>query len=314
MTLHGPGAVDPVFSPASPQAAALADVFARTLLVCAVIFILVAGLIIWCMLRYRRRPGGGEPKQTAGNEKLEVTWTAASILVLVWLFVLTVRAMNASDPPSDRPPDLAVIGHQWWWEVRYPNGAVTANEIHIPTGSNLLVRAGSADVIHDFWVPQLGRKIDTIPGRSNHTWLRADEPGEYLGACAEYCGAEHAWMRIRVVAEPPEEFAAWVGHQAEPAAGPATPAAIRGEAIFREQTCLNCHGIRGVTAETRVAPDLTHFADRETIGAGVLTNNVDNLTRWLKDPQRIKRGVHMPSFRLTTAEIDDLLASLETLQ
>lgn len=306
--------VDPVLSPASPQAEALSHLFVVTLFVCLVIFVTVAALIFICILRFRRKPNDAEPKQVTGNERLEITWTLASILILVGLFILTVRAMHASDPTPHRAPDLTIIGHQWWWEVRYPDGAVAANEIHIPAGSNLLVRVESADVIHDFWVPQLGRKMDMIPGHPNHVWIRADTPGEYLGTCAEYCGAEHAWMRIHVEAQAPADFERWLAQQRRPGPEPATPLERRGYELFRDKTCMNCHTIKGADPDTSVAPDLTHFAGRATIGTGVLDNTPDNLRLWLADPQKVKPGCHMPDFHLTKDEVNALAAYLETMR
>jgi cytochrome c oxidase subunit 2 len=304
--------VAPVFSPVSPQAEALSHIFVITLLVCAAIFGIVTLLVALCILRFRGKPNAPEPLQITGNERLEISWTVASILVLVGLFVLTVHAMNVSDPAADRPADLTVIGHQWWWEVRYPNGAVAANEIHIPIQSNLLIRAEAADVIHDFWVPQLGRKIDVIPGTTNSLWLRADAPGEYLGTCAEYCGDEHAWMRILVIAQSPADFDAWQARQLQAAATPPSTLAAEGLKVFRAKTCVNCHTIKGTDAETSVAPNLTHFAERTTIGTGVLTNDAESVRLWLADPQKIKPGCHMPNFELTTNELNALTAYLET--
>lgn len=306
--------LDPVLSPASPQARALSSLFVVTLLVCGVIFVIVMALVVTCILRFRRQPNSPEPKQVTGNEKLEITWTTLSILVLVGLFALTVHAMHVSDPPADQKPSFTVIGHQWWWEVRYPNGAVAANEIHIPVGSNLLVRVESVDVIHDFWVPELGRKMDMIPGNPNHIWIRADSPGEYLGACSEYCGAEHAWMRIRVVAQPPAEFREWVEQQRQPAPAPVTDEQRRGLRLFQDKTCVVCHTIRGVNQQISVAPELTHIASRETLGAGVALNTPVTLRRWIADPQLIKPGCYMPNFHLTDQQVNDLTQYLETLK
>jgi cytochrome c oxidase subunit 2 len=303
--------MDPVLSPASPQAAALSHLFVITLAVCGVIFGVVAVLLGLCLTRFRRA-GDGEPKQVTGNERLEISWTVASILILVGLFVLTVRAMEVSDPEADRAPDLVVIGHQWWWEVRYPSGAVAANEIHIPVGSNLLFRVESTDVIHDLWAPQLGRKMDMVPGHPNFLWLRADAPGEYLGTCAEYCGAEHAWMRVQVMAQTPADYTAWLASQQKPAQAPHSDLAQRGLKVFQAKTCGNCHAIKGVDAATSVAPDLTHFSGRTTIATGVITNSVENLRLWLANPQAVKPGCLMPDFHLDTNEIEALTAYLES--
>jgi cytochrome c oxidase subunit 2 len=170
-------------------------------------------------------------------------------------------------------------------------------------------------VIHDFWVPQLGRKVDAIPGHPSFVWMQADAAGTYLGACAEYCGAQHAWMRIVVIAEAQADFDAWDRHQREPAPTSAMSGpALRGEATFRGRTCVNCHAVAGEGVPARVAPDLTHLAQRTTLGAGVLTNDPPSLTRWLADPQGVKPGSHMPDLNLTDAEVSDLVAYLEMLR
>ncbi len=300
--------INPVLSPASPQARALSGLFVVTLIVCAVIFLIVTGLIAWSVARFRNRDQAFEPRQVAGNTKLEVSWTVAFVLVLFFLFVLTVRAMRISDPPTEREPDVTVIGHQWWWEVRYANGTVTANEIHIPTQTDVLVSVGSADVIHSFWVQLLGGKIDAIPGHPNQLWIRADQAGQFIGSCSVFCGMQHAWMRILVVAQSTEEFRDWNSQQIQLAKVPASPAALLGEQIFSEKTCVQCHSIRGENANTEVGPDLTHFASRQAIGAGVLQNNAADLHRWLTDPQSIKPGCHMPDLHLTRTEVENLTA------
>jgi cytochrome c oxidase subunit 2 len=305
----------PVFNPASPQGRAISELFFAVLVICGVILAVVTGLVACNLVRSRARPGAGEPRQVSGNRSLEILWTVVPFLVLVWIFVLTVQAMHASDPAAIGPPDLTIIGHQWWWEVRYAQpGVVTANEIHIPAGERLLVRLESADVIHDFWAPQLGRKMDMIPGLTNHLWLQADRPGTYPGACAEYCGAEHAWMRFQVIAEPPADFAAWAAHQAQPAPAPATGPEARGRQLFLQMTCVNCHAIRGVAAPANAAPDLTHLANRRTLGAGVLQNTPADLARWLKDPQTAKPSCKMPNLNLTKAQVDDLVSYFESLR
>jgi cytochrome c oxidase subunit 2 len=300
------------FDPHAPEAAAIADLFTKTLVICGFIFFIVVGLIAFSVVRFRAR-GDADPAQTEGSPRLELAWTLVPLGILGWLLLQTSRAMAVADPPADREPDIVVIAHQWWWEVRYPSGVATANEIHIPVGKALVFRVDSADVVHDFWVPALGRKVDAIPGRSVRIWLEADRPGVYLGACAEYCGAEHAWMRIRVIAEAPDEFAAWQRHELGPGLGPSTDAARRGAAIFGEKTCVTCHAI-GDVAAARIGPDLTHVAERTTLGAGVIENTPDELARWLKDPQRIKPGSHMPNAQLSDGEVTDLVAYFETLR
>jgi cytochrome c oxidase subunit 2 len=302
------------FEPASPQAAAIRDLFVRGLFVCAAIFVLVVGLIAYCIIRFRAR-SGRNPDLSDRNSRLETAWTIAPILILVWLLVLTTRAMDTADPPISRDPDVTIIGHQWWWEVRYPSGAVTANEIHIPTGKALVVRLEAADVIHDFWVPELGRKMDATPGQPRSIWLEADRPGSYVGTCAEYCGVQHAWMRILVVAETPEQFAEWQSHQLIPAPLPTEAAATRGATTFNAMTCVDCHAISGKRGgNARFAPDLTHVASRTTLGAGVLPNTPADLASWLRNPQQIKAGCHMPDTQLTDAQVADLVAYFETLR
>jgi cytochrome c oxidase subunit 2 len=188
---------------------------------------------------------------------------------------------------------------------------VTANEIHIPTGRALFVKLESADVIHDFWVPQLARMMDAVPGHPNYFWMSADSPGAYSGACAEYCGNQHAWMRLLVRAEPPAAFDAWQHAQLQPAAPPASGAPARGEEVFRKEACGNCHAVTGRGFDGRVAPDLTHLASRSTMGAGVTGATPQDLASWLHNPQSVKPGCRMPDFKLTDTQVDDLVAYLE---
>jgi cytochrome c oxidase subunit 2 len=311
------GAVPSVFRPSSPEAHAIADLFGVTLGICAVIFALVLALVAYSLLRFRRRDGDdAEPEQVHGNARLEVAWTVAPFLVLVGILALTARAMHTSDPPVDRDPDIVVIGHQWWWEARYPAaGAYTANEIHIPVGKRVLVRLESADVVHDFWVPELGRKIDAVPGHPNHLWLEASAPGAYQGACAEYCGAQHAWMRILVIADEPAKFQLWLANEASPALQSVGEQAARGAEVFHDLTCVKCHAIGGTGADARVAPDLTHIASRRTLAAGAVDENTPaNLAGWLKNPDYSKPGSHMPNLRLSDAQVNDLVTYFETLR
>ena len=315
--VRGPALADTAwsspFGPASPQAAAIRDLFTTALFICGAIFVLVACLVGYCVIRFRA-DGVRQPEPIEGNTRLEIAWTIGPVLILAWLLVLTVHAMNTSDPPIDRDPDVTIIGHQWWWEARYPSGATTANEIHIPTGKALVVRLESTDVIHDFWVPALGRKMDATPGRTQSIWIEADQPGTYSGACAEYCGAQHAWMRIAVVAETPDAFAQWQRRQLALARAPTEAPAVRGAATFSAMSCVTCHAIGGTAATARFAPDLTHLATRTTLGAGVLSNTPADLARWLHDPQEIKAGCHMPNAQLTDAQVADLVAYFETLR
>ena len=303
-------------NPQSPQARAIYDLGIVSTIIFVLIFVAVTGAIVYAIFRFRGREGEPDPKQFAGSEKVEIIWTVIPFLIVVFLFVLTLRGMNRADPPPAPSPDLIVTGHQFWWEAQYPaSGAVTANEIHIPAGKPLSVRLDSKDVLHEFWVPELARKMTTVPGQLNHIWLQADKPGVYIGTCSEFCGTQHAWMRILVVAEEPSKFEEWQRAQLQPSRTPTSDAAAKGLALFQTSTCMNCHAIGGVTgADSRVAPDLTHVASRRQLGAGILENTPANMRRWLKNPQHIKPGSLMPDFNFTDQELDQLGEYLETLR
>jgi len=307
----------PIFHPLSPQAAAISHLFVAILVILGAIFLLVSAMVGYAVVRYRDRPGAPEPRQNFGSMKIEIVWTAIPIVLLAIILVFTARTMRASDPPVTRgmQPELRVVAHQWWWEADYlKSGAVAANEIHIPVGQPWLVELGSADVIHDFWVPELARKIDMIPGHPNHLWLEADRPGTYLGTCAEFCGNEHAWMRLRVIAEPAAQFEQWQRAQLRIPPEPEAGEAAAGLKVFEDNTCVNCHTIIGTPANQRIGPDLTHIASRMTLAAGAAENTPANLYRWLKDPDSIKPDTHMPNFQLNDADARALTAYLETLK
>jgi cytochrome c oxidase subunit 2 len=302
--------------PQSPQARAIYDLGIVSTIIFVLIFVAVAGAIAYAIFRFRWREDEPEPKQFAGSAKAEIIWTVIPFLIVVFLFVMTLRGMNRADPPPAPTPDLIVIGHQFWWEAQYPaSGAVTANEIHIPAGKPLSVRLDSKDVLHEFWVPKLARKMTTVPGQPNHIWLQADKPGVYIGTCSEFCGLQHAWMRILVVAEEPSKFEEWQRAQLRPGLATTSEAAAKGLALFHTSTCINCHAIRGVPgANASVAPDLTHVASRRQLGAGILENTPGNMRLWLKDPQHIKPGALMPDFNFTDQELDQLGEYLSTLR
>lgn len=307
-----------MFNPASPQALATSNLFVLTLLIAAVIFALVTGLVIYIAIRYRRREGQGEPQANFGNKKLEIGWTIAPTLLLAALFVFTIEGMGNADPAvgQERQPDLIVVSHQWWWEIGYTSvGITTANEIHLPIGRPMLARVESADVIHDLWIPQLARKIDMIPGNTNNVWLQADKPGIYLGTCSEYCGIEHGKMLIRAIAESQSDFDAWLASQKQPAPQkPSGASALRGQQLFQQKTCISCHAINGVAPNAQVGPNLTHFAGRQTIASGILLNTPANLAAWLDHPQAIKPGSFMPNLKLSDDEVASLVDYLETLK
>lgn len=305
----------PVISPQSPQALAIFSLFTHVLILSAVIFVIVAGLVTYGIVRYRARAGNAEPRQDFGSRRMETIWMAIPLLVVVVLFVVTVRTMAFVDAPLDpgRSPDLIVTGRQWWWEARYPNGAVTANEIHIPASTRLLARIEGGDVIHDFWVPQLARKMDAVPGRASYIWLETDAAGTFQGTCSEFCGMQHAGMRFVVVAQPQGDFSAWVQHQAEPSPEPAGGPAAEGARIFIQDKCSDCHAVSGVTLNVSRGPSLAHLADRKLLG-GELPNTAENLARWITNPQSIKPGNHMPDQKLSVGDLRALVAYLAGLQ
>jgi len=305
-----------VFHPDSPQARAIVHLFYFDLGIAVFIALTVTILVFIAIIRFRWRPGAPEPYQDPGNPKLETLWTVIPALILTALAVQTARTMRFVNPPvRDRSPNVVVMAHQWWWEYRYPqSGVVTANELHMPAEENWLLLIEAADVIHDFWVPDLGAKMDAIPGHPNHLWIEPHRAGTYIGTCAEFCGLEHALMGIRVIVQPKAEYAAWVKSQLVVPGPPVGAVAQQGARLFAERTCVNCHRIAGTPASGDVGPDLTHLADRETLGAGVLYNTLDNLARWIRRPQEYKPGCHMPDERLTGPEAHAIATYLEALQ
>jgi cytochrome c oxidase subunit 2 len=291
-----------VFSTHSLSTQIIAGLFSRLLVLLAAIFALVAGLVGYAVIRYRGRASQAEPAQRFGSRPLEILWTVVPLVIVIVLFGLTVSAMARIDPPSDpdRAPDLVVTGHQWWWDARYANGAVAVTEIHIPLGKRLLVRIESTDVIHDFWVPQLARKMDAVPGRPSYIWLEADAPGTYAGQCSEFCGPQHAWMHFYVVAESAADYAAWLRRQAGPALQLPPPVYM--------QKCAECH------SNPARGPDLTHVASRRFLGGGVSPNTPANLALWSSRPQSLKPGNRMPDQQLSQAEVEALTAYLGSLE
>ena len=310
----------PVLDPVSPNAAAIREVFVIVFLICLVILVVVVALISVSITRSR----GNDmtlPKQDFGSEQLETIWAITPVLIVLGLGIVSAKlifsiiALPSQEVTDGGSADLVVVGHQWWWEVRYPtSGAVTANEIHIPVGQRLRVRLDSADVIHSFWVPQLAPKMDMVPGHPNYLWLEADRSGVYEGACSEFCGDQHAWMRFIIVAQDESTYHGWLSRQAQPAHGPAGAVAQAGKNYFFAQTCTNCHAIGGTGAVADAAPNLTHLAGRSLLGAGVIPNTPDELARWLRNPQEIKPGCQMPNFNLSDDQVSQLVAYLEGMQ
>lgn len=307
----------PTFAPVSPQAHALTVLMSGVFLVLLGIFLLVTTLVIVFSWRYRERPGAPEARQIFGSNKLEIIWTLIPAGILAVFSIFMIAADRTVEPviAPGRTPDLQVIGHQWWWEINYPaSGVVAANEIHIPIGKPILIDLRSADVIHDFWAPQLGRKIDAVPGHPNTVWIEADTAGTYMGVCAEFCGAEHAWMRFRVVAQNQDDFDAWQRAQLATPPAPSSPEALAGAKLFADKTCVNCHTIAGTAGNQTEGPDLTHLGGRTMLAGEAAQNTPEELFRWLKKPDAIKPLSHMPNFKLTDDEAHELVAYLEGLK
>lgn len=311
-----------IFKPLATPAESEFDIALFTIALTAAIFVVVAGLIIYTMVRFRRKADDKEhqePPQVYGSNQIEVAWTVIPILIVFVLIGVTARVIasvqNASPPPSTLK--VTLIGHQWWWEVRYPDfGIVTANEIHVPVSHRgahtaTYLRLESVDVIHSFWVPQLSGKTDLIPNRDNFLWIDPGQPGIYLGNCAEYCGTQHANMLLRVIAQDEGEFKKWAAEQQQPAQSNAPLG--EGRAAFESLSCVNCHTVKGTPAVGKFGPDLTHLMSRQTIGAGVLPNTAADLRAWVNDPQQAKPGCFMPSMKLTNAELDQVVAYLQGL-
>jgi cytochrome c oxidase subunit 2 len=276
-------------------------------------------ILVYILLRFRYRPGDPAPKQVHGNATLELAWTIIPAVLLAIIAVPTARTIFAtykSPPPGAL--EIDVRGYQWWWRFAYPmpNGdtVVTANEIHVPVGRPVVLKLNSADVIHSFWIPQMGGKRDVIPGRTNQIVFTPQEAGVYLGQCAEFCGDSHALMKMRLVAHEPAEFQAWLANEARPAVEPTDSAVMIGKQLVVGGACAGCHTINGTTAKFGVAgPNLTHVARRSTIAAGVLTNDAENLTAWIHNPQGVKPGAKMTNLGLKPEELQYIVAYLQTL-
>ncbi|MGP0073149.1 MAG: cytochrome c oxidase subunit II [Bryobacteraceae bacterium] len=306
----------PPFSPHSAETQSIAALFSLVLVIAAVVFIVVVSGVVYTSVRYRSRGVSAiEPRQFFGSRKLEVLWTVVPLAIVTGLFIVTVRAMVLIDAPQDstRSPDLVITGHQWWWEARYPNGVVVPWDIHIPASRRLRARIESADVVHDFWVPELARKMDAVPGRWSYIWLEADAPGIYIGTCSEFCGAQHAWMRFRVIADTRSSFDAWMKRQMQPSPE-ATGIAVDGARLFQSKKCADCHTVTGAGRSSGKGPSLAHLVTHEFLGGGISRNTPDALTLWLTDPQAAKPGNRMPDTPLSPGDRVALLAYLEGLR
>ena len=311
-----------MFAPVSTPAFAIRDLSFLVLAIVTFIFVVVAGVTVYAILRYRRRPGDDDrdPPQVYGSAQIELAWTVVPFLIVIVLFLTTTRYIFAIERPAATRDtvEVTVVGNQWWWEIRYPQlGIVTANELHVPVSdaarpTRTFITLESADVIHSFWIPQLAGKTDVIPGKTNRTWVEPRTPGTYVGQCAEFCGVQHAWMLLRVTVHPRDEFDRWVAAQRAAAAD--VPEGRAGRDVFTSVACISCHTVRGTPANGVFGPDLTHLMSRATIGAGVAPNTAENLRAWVNDPAALKPGARMPAMKLSNDQLDQLVAYLVTLR
>ena len=311
-----------IFKPRATPADSVYNISLLMLAVCAAIFVVVAGLLTFAIIRFRRRNAdhGREPAQVYGSTRIEIAWTVLPILIVVVLSMATARTVievQNKRLPADTLK-VTVIGHQWWWEYRYPEfGIVAANELHVPVSTVAkprvtALRLESADVAHSFWIPQLAGKTDLIPGITNTMWIDPRQDGIFLGNCAEYCGTQHANMLLRVVVESPADFDKWVSAQKQPAM--TDPGLERGRATLLSLSCVNCHTVTGTSAAGTFGPDLTHLMSRTTLGSGMIPNTPENLRAWMKDPQQIKKGNLMPNMQLNARELDEVVNYLSSLK
>ncbi|MDB6106356.1 MAG: hypothetical protein JWO52_6355 [Gammaproteobacteria bacterium] len=295
-----------------------------TILVSVAVCVII-GILLWIAVRRAQASGGAletrsVPVQRGANG---LRWISVGVMISVVPLLITlvwtlVALAKVSGPPRNPAVVLDITGHQWWWEVHYTSkepseSFETANEIHIPVGTPVLLRLHGGDVIHSFWVPKLSGKTDVIPGQINLSWMQAREPGRYRGTCAEFCGSQHARMGLEVVAEPQAEYERWRAAQIEAAPDPVSQPRIRGRALVQYR-CGLCHQVRGTGAGALSAPDLTHLMSRRTLAAGVIPNTTGNLAGWIQNAQGIKPGCLMPDQYLAADQLADVLAYLATLK
>jgi cytochrome c oxidase subunit 2 len=310
--------IQSVLNSAGPQAGRIESLWWLMFWVCAAVFVLVMAALAIAIARGRRGASVDVPESTlTRNIGISVGVSTVALIGLLFASVLTGRAIGSM--PASNPLQVRITGYQWWWNIDYQNSdpslqVTTANELHLPVGRPVVITLQATDVIHSFWVPNLHGKTDLIPGRETTVMLRADTAGVFRGQCAEYCGAQHAHMAFTVVAEPSEQFEAWLSAQRKPAPDPGSAQTERGRNIVEQGPCGMCHTIRGTNAGARTAPDLTHFATRSTIAAGTVPNTRGYLAGWIADPQHLKPGSRMPPTGLSADDLQAVVAYLETLQ
>src|SRR6202051_4118011 len=314
--------VPSIFDSHSTPADSIVHLSRFVLAITTLIFLVVATLLTYAVVKFRSRASDAErePAQVYGSTQIELAWTIIPILIVVVLFLATARVIHAIQdaPKPAEAVEVTAIGHQFWWEFRYPGlGIVTANELHVPVSdpsrpTPTFLRLLSADTDHSFWIPPLVGKTDLIPNRVNETWLDPHETGLFLGQCAQYCGTQHAKMLLRVYVDSPEDFKVWIRGQQQPANEDEKQ--VAGRRVFERTVCLNCHAINGTNGTGRFGPDLTHLMSRRTIASGAAENNPQNLRLWIQNPGWIKPGCLLAAIKLSDAELDALVRYLETLQ
>ncbi|WP_054635217.1 cytochrome c oxidase subunit II [Thalassobacillus sp. C254] len=304
--------------PMGPQSQWIFDNMILSLYVMALVIIVVFALFFIAVVKFRKKPGDNEiPEQVEGSHKLEITWTVIPILLLVVLAIptLTGTFLLADTEPEEGDEDAVVIdvtGHQYWWQFDYEEGFTASNDVYIPVGEKVTFNLHASDVIHSFWVPALGGKVDNLPGVENALWLEADEPGVYMGKCAELCGPSHALMDFKLIALERDDYDAWVeSMQEDPEEELEETVANQGREVFEDQGCIGCHAIGG--SGSAAGPTLTNFGDRETI-ANYLEMNEENLEAWIREPQALKQGNNMPEYPdMPQEEMDALVDYLMEL-
>ena len=315
-----------IFAPMSTPAQSIFDLSLFVLTITAAIFVVVFSLLAYAVVKFRKRSSADrrEPAQVYGSTQLELAWTVIPILIVVVLFLATARVIGAiqNAPKPASVVEVTVVGHQFWWEYRYPSlHVVTANELHIPVSdpahpTPTFLTLLSADTDHSFWVPRLAGKTDLIPNHPNSTWVDPHETGLYLGQCAQYCGTQHAKMLLRVYVQTRPDFDRWVQQQSQPAQVSETlsETVLEGRKIFERTACVNCHAVAGTVATGTFGPDLTHLMSRDTIASGAAPNTAENLRHWIQNPSLLKPGSKMPAMGLSDPELDAVTAYLETLR
>jgi len=311
-----------IFSPQSTPARSIFHLSMFVLTITGIIFAVVCTLLVYSLSKFRASSANAnsEPAQVYGSTQIELAWTIIPVLIVVVLFLATTRVLHAIQdaPMPANALQVTVIGHQFWWEYRYPQlGVVTANELHIPVSDPAhpmptFLQLLSADTDHSFWIPELAGKTDLVPNHPNRMWMDPEHSGIFIGQCAQYCGTQHAKMLLRVSVDTPDDFAEWVREQRRTAVADERVAA--GRQVFEATACVNCHSINGTMANGRFGPDLTHLMSRTTIAAGAALNTPENLRLWIQNPDAIKRGSLMPAMQLSKSDLDALMGYLETLR